>query len=714
VGLKAEQLPHRDAGPQPGALASVLALQRAAGNRAVSALVGAPGPARAGEPSGLAGQPLAPDVAADLGRRLGADLSTVRVHTDDHAAASALSLGAAAYTAGTDIVFARGQYEPNTGEGRRLLAHELAHVLQLRGSAGNGSAGNGSASNGSAGRGPARPAGPAADEHERAADRVARDALAGVLPPAPLTRPGPAVRMEAKSDPFDVLRAGAPLTAPQAEDMLRYYETLAPADRDAAVRAFARIGVADSPLRRWLAALALGSLRGHRDVLTDIGERVQRLAVEQTSGKTLAQLGAAEAAFLLPQAEADARAEADEDAKKAGRPPPAAVSDADVARAHAAATEKASPVRPPEAKTAWDRVKEVPGAEAKWNARAAKAIAATVEACHSVAPELGIVAANLAWKPDEIADRGRNVFAMSGDPLTIGMSFVETAEADPRYVVSVVVHEIAGHPDFGVGRNSYEAQIFAEAHRQAPRLGETWTYGSRHTYGYIGTETYAALREVPYYRALSEADKTLRRSTIPAENVANKIGLIKTLYPPDVAKAAVQGLYERFRTDPRISEAALAVFEAAADQEFPGTLKGVPRRGPTTTLGIGGGAGLEHAGGRNRSYTELEANLVIRWTTTALSLGARLEVIPTGDKATFVRAGLQSQLHVQVFKSLYVDVRGGYLQGFGGGSSGVTGGAGVSFDFGPVQMGLMYDFLKSASENDPDAQRYLLRAGLRF
>jgi hypothetical protein len=296
------------------------------------------------------------------------------------------------------------------------------------------------------------------------------------------------------------------------------------------------------------------------------------------------------------------------------------------------------------------------------------------------------------------------------------MSFVETAEFDPKYVISVVVHEIAGHPDFGVSINSYEAQIFAEAHRQVPRLGETWTYGSRHTYGYIGTETYAALREVPYYRALSPADaaKGLGRSIVPEENVANKVGLVKKFYPPEIAKAVVQGLYERFRTDPRISEDALALFEAAVDREFPNSLKGVPRRGPTWTAGLGVGLGVERAGGRSLVYTEVEANAVLRWTTTAVSLGARLELFPTGDKGAFVRAGLQSQLHVQLFRNLYGDLRAGYLWGFQGGSSGVTGGAGLSYDFGPVQMGLVYDFLKTADEQNPDAHRLLLRAGVQF
>jgi len=58
------------------------------------------------------------------------DLSTVRIHDDAEASATADGIGARAYTAGADIGFAAGEYAPHSGEGRRLLAHELAHVFQ--------------------------------------------------------------------------------------------------------------------------------------------------------------------------------------------------------------------------------------------------------------------------------------------------------------------------------------------------------------------------------------------------------------------------------------------------------------------------------------------------------------------------------------------------------------------------------------------------------
>jgi predicted secreted Zn-dependent protease len=62
--------------------------------------------------------------------RFGHDFGSVRVHTDREAAESALLVRARAYTLGADIVFAAGQYAPGTEAGRRLLAHELTHVVQ--------------------------------------------------------------------------------------------------------------------------------------------------------------------------------------------------------------------------------------------------------------------------------------------------------------------------------------------------------------------------------------------------------------------------------------------------------------------------------------------------------------------------------------------------------------------------------------------------------
>jgi hypothetical protein len=58
------------------------------------------------------------------------DFSRVRIHDDTQAASSARAVNALAYTVGRNVVFAAGKYAPGTKDGRRLLAHELVHVVQ--------------------------------------------------------------------------------------------------------------------------------------------------------------------------------------------------------------------------------------------------------------------------------------------------------------------------------------------------------------------------------------------------------------------------------------------------------------------------------------------------------------------------------------------------------------------------------------------------------
>jgi hypothetical protein len=64
---------------------------------------------------------------------MGTDFSRVRLHTDNSAAQTAHDLDARAFTSGSNIVFGSGEYDPGSTEGRRLLAHELTHVVQQTG-----------------------------------------------------------------------------------------------------------------------------------------------------------------------------------------------------------------------------------------------------------------------------------------------------------------------------------------------------------------------------------------------------------------------------------------------------------------------------------------------------------------------------------------------------------------------------------------------------
>ncbi len=65
--------------------------------------------------------------------RFGQDFSRVRIHTGSRAAESAGAIQARAYTSGANVVFGSGQYQPGSDQGKRLLAHELAHVAQQQG-----------------------------------------------------------------------------------------------------------------------------------------------------------------------------------------------------------------------------------------------------------------------------------------------------------------------------------------------------------------------------------------------------------------------------------------------------------------------------------------------------------------------------------------------------------------------------------------------------
>ena len=79
------------------------------------------------------GSALPESVRSFMEPRFNADFSAVRVHTDAHAHELARTVNAQAFTVGRNVVFGSGYYAPQTDSGKRLLAHELAHVMQQSG-----------------------------------------------------------------------------------------------------------------------------------------------------------------------------------------------------------------------------------------------------------------------------------------------------------------------------------------------------------------------------------------------------------------------------------------------------------------------------------------------------------------------------------------------------------------------------------------------------
>ncbi|SDX51097.1 protein of unknown function [Hydrobacter penzbergensis] len=79
------------------------------------------------------GSPLPASTKQFFQQRMGVDFSQVAIHTEKEASDSAKAINAKAYTVGNHIVFKEGQYAPDTYEGKKLLAHELTHVVQQAG-----------------------------------------------------------------------------------------------------------------------------------------------------------------------------------------------------------------------------------------------------------------------------------------------------------------------------------------------------------------------------------------------------------------------------------------------------------------------------------------------------------------------------------------------------------------------------------------------------
>ncbi|HEY6569140.1 MAG TPA: DUF4157 domain-containing protein [Candidatus Limnocylindrales bacterium] len=177
--------------------ATLMHLQRTAGNAGVVQML-------AGEDEQVSpvhdvvgsggGSALDAGTQSTMESAFGQSFDNVRVHTDDQASQSAESVGANAYTVGSDIVFKSGQFDPGSASGQKTIAHELAHVVQQsRGPV-----------DGSEAAGGIRVSDPS-DRFERAADATAEQVMASVSSSQP-----------SASDAGALQREEDPLSAPAA------------------------------------------------------------------------------------------------------------------------------------------------------------------------------------------------------------------------------------------------------------------------------------------------------------------------------------------------------------------------------------------------------------------------------------------------------------------------------------------------------------------
>lgn len=197
-----------------GESSALLGLQQRVGNRAVQRLIAQ----RSGEGAFQVddetaqringarggGQALDSGVQQQMGAAMGHDFSGVRVHTSAESHQFNQQLNAKAFTTGQDIFFKQGEYNPGSGSGQELLAHELTHVVQQGSGRVSGSSG--------------MTVNPPGDTFEQEADAVAKQALTADNTAASETVPSGVQREES---PEDELQAKALQREEMPEDELQ-------------------------------------------------------------------------------------------------------------------------------------------------------------------------------------------------------------------------------------------------------------------------------------------------------------------------------------------------------------------------------------------------------------------------------------------------------------------------------------------------------------
>lgn len=217
-----------------------------------------------------------------------------------------------------------------------------------------------------------------------------------------------------------------------------------------------------------------------------------------------------------------------------------------------------------------------PAEQADWIRRGNAAIAAVVSYAAAHHPELKLTSANFKVDFPGIEKRGRGVVA-AGSPAMVGKAFVESAERNPAYVMDVVVHEVLGHPEYGVYGTEYHLKLYDAAARKVPGYtppdpatdeGKAARKRELDAYAYQATEIFALVRSMSYRTAPTAADAAAVPNLDTQRLVTWHVGLIKRQWAPTLVVAILRGLRQRLAIDPRITPAALAVFDAAVLANF--------------------------------------------------------------------------------------------------------------------------------------------------
>ena len=499
-------------------------------------------PARGPRPDQVVtpGEPLESGLRSRMESRFGWSFADVRVHADPVDAPTAGAVGARAFSAGTQLVFAQGAYAPGTPVGDRLIAHELAHVVQ-RGRFGVGG-----------GAAVSQPG----DAAEREARRIAdgghadvREAPALIARDGPWLAPPPNVVQQNAPPVFGVFEDPAVTTPAGAVAAFDKYLNLSPGDQETARRWSYSTG------RLQTALASLGPVTSedpkYRKAVREILTWIEQTETRKTTGKSDADIAKTQAAVVQPVASA---------------PPGWGGAGSGTTR--------------------WGGL--LPAAKTSWTDRGNKAITAMIAYAATHAPELGLSTGSFELDFDGVDRTSVGALATTGSApgmnVKVGFEFVATTEVNPAYALSTVAHELKGHPMYneprGAPAKTYAGKLYQDAATQASATKTVDRTGSQ-TFDYWNSEMYSLLKEIPYWTATSQADaaKNLgipgnqqnlaQINYDPRSGIRDMLAEIKKNWEPSLVNGIVRGFYKRVAADPSMKRLSVTEFEAQIRAVFP-------------------------------------------------------------------------------------------------------------------------------------------------
>ncbi len=525
------------------------------------------------------GQPLDAGTQETMGAHFGLDFRRVRVHTDGQSGESAQAINARAYTVGSDIVFGEGQYRPETGEGQRLLAHELTHVVQ-QGKSNPQSF--------------IAPTGGVAERGEsvlrsilkeqplivsrRTGERIAREEAGGEA-----KAPGSGISVKKKST-ADLVIDELNRYVPEASggvgdykagvDILRGIPTLQELLDTLMEIARKNAGYLDMLLQgmavfdpRLYVALNAARYRvnsasvtggdkkqtrvnfdqmdkGEQEIITYfLGDLTTELLGKDVQIEKLANIQFSFMEEKRKREEEEKRAAEIEAKKKAGEKAPTSNVKVEMGKMVEKDVKKGGfPTNPV---SEWTSLS--PADQNNWKNRAAAAWNSLVASVKGTELENVAKGKSFRFEP-ETALKNSWYAWKEGTTLVFGMSWVKNVEANPKNGWSNLAHEMAGHFEYGT---TYVSEIMAKVIEKLPQdvrdklnndpKFRTDFFG---TYEYQETEIYAALRELRYRVPL--AGLAPESGAIhPYDNIQLRLSQMKEFLAPEVAVAVLKELKRR-------------------------------------------------------------------------------------------------------------------------------------------------------------------------